>query len=110
MGAVAATAADVVVLTADNSRHERTEDIIQSIRTGFDGADGRSATRLVVDPDRRSAIRAALADARAGDVVVVAGKGHESTQTVGERVHPFDDREVARQELRRLAATGGSVR
>ncbi|MEZ5167903.1 MAG: hypothetical protein R2695_16000 [Acidimicrobiales bacterium] len=55
----------------------------------------------LVEPDRRAAIRHALADARQGDVVLIAGKGHESTQTIGAEVFEFDDRDVARDELRR---------
>jgi UDP-N-acetylmuramoyl-L-alanyl-D-glutamate--2,6-diaminopimelate ligase len=54
---------------------------------------------VTVEPDRRAAIALALREAGAGDVVVVAGKGHETTQTIGARVLPFDDREVARSLL-----------
>jgi UDP-N-acetylmuramoyl-L-alanyl-D-glutamate--2,6-diaminopimelate ligase len=53
-----------------------------------------------IEPDRRAAIAHALGAARPGDVVVIAGKGHETTQTIGDDVQPFDDREVARELLR----------
>ncbi|MFP5487185.1 MAG: UDP-N-acetylmuramoyl-L-alanyl-D-glutamate--2,6-diaminopimelate ligase, partial [Acidimicrobiia bacterium] len=56
--------------------------------------------RVTIDVDRRSAITRAIDVARPGDVVVVAGKGHETTQTIGDEPHPFDDREVARDALR----------
>jgi UDP-N-acetylmuramoyl-L-alanyl-D-glutamate--2,6-diaminopimelate ligase len=56
--------------------------------------------------DRREAIGAAIAAAASGDVVLVAGKGHETTQTIGERVLPFDDRDVAREALRARAGAG----
>jgi UDP-N-acetylmuramoyl-L-alanyl-D-glutamate--2,6-diaminopimelate ligase len=61
---------------------------------------------LVVEPDRRAAIGMALEAARAGDVVVVAGKGHETTQVVGDRVTAFDDRAVAAELLGRLSGAG----
>jgi UDP-N-acetylmuramoyl-L-alanyl-D-glutamate--2,6-diaminopimelate ligase len=102
MGQVAAERADRVVLTADNSRHEETGAIIDAVQQGFERADLRRATELVVEPDRRAAIAAALAAARPGDVVVVAGKGHEDTLVIGDDVVPFDDREVVRDELARL--------
>jgi UDP-N-acetylmuramoyl-L-alanyl-D-glutamate--2,6-diaminopimelate ligase len=94
MGAVAATQADVVVVTSDNPRSEEPEAIIGAILEGVssvrpDGADA-------VLPDRREAIDQALALARAGDVVVIAGKGHETGQQFKDRTIPFDDREVAR--------------
>ena len=55
----------------------------------------------LIEPDRRAAIRHAIAGARKGDVVLIAGKGHESTQTIGSAVIDFDDRDVVRDELRR---------
>ncbi len=92
MGAVAAGGADVVVLTSDNPRSEDPRAILDDIRSGMAGP-----VDLVVEPDRATAIRTAVSMARPGDVVLVAGKGHESTQVLADRVVPFDDRvEVAR--------------
>lgn len=106
MGAVAARLADRVVLTADNSRSEPTAAIIGAVKEGYDRATGRTATELVVEPDRDAAIGVALAGARPGDVVVVAGKGHETTQTIGDLVTPFDDRLVAAAHLAVLGWDG----
>jgi UDP-N-acetylmuramoyl-L-alanyl-D-glutamate--2,6-diaminopimelate ligase len=99
MGEVAARLADRVVLTADNSRGEDTGAIIDAVRQGFDRATPRHATELVIEEDRRAAIVGALAGAREGDTVVIAGKGHEPTITIGDRELPFDDRAVARAAL-----------
>jgi UDP-N-acetylmuramoyl-L-alanyl-D-glutamate--2,6-diaminopimelate ligase len=97
MGEVAARLADQVVLTTDNPRDEDPGAIIEAV---LSGVPDRSS--ILVEPDRRAAIGAALARAGAGDVVVIAGKGHETTQTIGDAVEPFDDRVVAREELGRL--------
>jgi UDP-N-acetylmuramoyl-L-alanyl-D-glutamate--2,6-diaminopimelate ligase len=99
MGEVAGRLADRVVLTSDNSRGEQTGAIIDTVRQGYDQTADRRASQLVVEPDRRLAIRLALADAEAGDAVVLAGKGHETTQIIGDRAVPFDDRVVAIEEL-----------
>jgi UDP-N-acetylmuramoyl-L-alanyl-D-glutamate--2,6-diaminopimelate ligase len=96
MGAVAAALADRVVVTSDNPRSEDPAAILSAVVGGVAAADRE---RVVVEPDRRAAIAAALAEAGAGDVVVVAGKGHETTQTIGDRVLPFDDRAVVRELL-----------
>ena len=89
MGAAAAKWADRLVVTSDNPRSERPEDIIAGIVAGIPvGTDCR------VEPDRRAAIHYALANAGRGDVVVVCGKGHETTQTIGDTILPFDDRIV----------------
>lgn len=100
MGAVAAERADVVVLTADNSRRESTEAIIEAVRQGFERTHPRRATDLRIEPDRRAAIRLGLALAQPGDVLLVAGKGHETTQDIGGVVTPFDDRVVVAEEWR----------
>lgn len=94
MGEVAARAADVVVLTSDNPRGEDPATILDEVRAG-----AAAARSLVVEPDRRAAIEAAMAEARPGDAVVLAGKGHETGQTIGGRTEAFDDREVARAAL-----------
>jgi UDP-N-acetylmuramoyl-L-alanyl-D-glutamate--2,6-diaminopimelate ligase len=92
MGEVARQRADLVVVTSDNPRSERPLEIIEQILQG-------AGTEVEIDPDRRSAIRAAIGAARTGDVVVIAGKGHEQGQEVNGVVTPFDDREVAREAL-----------
>jgi UDP-N-acetylmuramoyl-L-alanyl-D-glutamate--2,6-diaminopimelate ligase len=100
MGEVATRLADVAVLTSDNPRSEDPAIIIEDVRAGV-----RRSEVLRVEPDRRAAIALALDQAGPGDVVVLAGKGHETTQQFAEDVVPFDDREVARDELARLGWT-----
>jgi UDP-N-acetylmuramoyl-L-alanyl-D-glutamate--2,6-diaminopimelate ligase len=100
MGAVAAAAADRVVVTSDNPRSEDPAAIIDAVLSGI-GPDDRA--RVVVEPDRAEAIELAITGAAPGDVVVVAGKGHETTQTIGARTLPFDDREVVRRILEERA-------
>ena len=94
MGRIAEKGADRVIVTSDNPRTEDPEEIIGEILIGM--VDPGAAT---VVPDRREAIREAIRGARPGDLILLAGKGHESTQTVGGEAHPFDDREVARSLL-----------
>lgn len=96
MGAAAAAHADRVVVTSDNPRHEEPEAIVTAVVAGVDA---RYRRAVVIEIDRRAAIALAVGDARPGDVVVIAGKGHETTQTIGDTAAPFDDREVAREEL-----------
>jgi UDP-N-acetylmuramoyl-L-alanyl-D-glutamate--2,6-diaminopimelate ligase len=103
MGAVAATLADAVVVTSDNPRSEDPLAIINAIIEGVP-ADYRD--RVVSEPDRRQAFAVAFQIAKAGDVVVIAGKGHETTQTIGTTVLAFDDRAVARDLL---ASDAGSL-
>ena len=83
-------------MTSDNPRHEDPHAIIDAALGGIEARD-RGAVR--VEPDRRAAIELAIRDARPGDVVVIAGKGHETTQTIGDIATPFDDRAVAREVL-----------
>ncbi|MBI5090114.1 MAG: UDP-N-acetylmuramoyl-L-alanyl-D-glutamate--2,6-diaminopimelate ligase [Actinobacteria bacterium] len=96
MGATAAELADRVVITSDNPR---SEDPMAIINATVEGVPEDYRTNVVIEPDRRSAIAAALRMASEGDVVVIAGKGHEATQTIGDQVVPFDDRLVARELL-----------
>ena len=100
MGRVAAELADQVFVTSDNPRSEDPEAIIADILAGVPHGTGR----VLTESDRRAAIDRCLSDAADGDVVVVAGKGHETTQTVGDRVVPFDDRVVIREVLEAKAA------
>jgi len=104
MGEVAARGADVVVITADNSRSEPTDAIIAAITAGLDRVDRHRVTEVIVEPDRRRAIATALGLGRAGDVVLVAGKGHETTQTIGANVTEFDDRVVVAEEWARMGS------
>ena len=97
MGRAASALADLVVVTSDNPRSEEPRAIIDQV---ISGASGPGEVRI--EPDRRLAVRLALEAARTGDVVVVAGKGHETTQVTGGRSVEFDDRVVAREELARL--------
>ncbi|HEX5855446.1 MAG TPA: UDP-N-acetylmuramoyl-L-alanyl-D-glutamate--2,6-diaminopimelate ligase, partial [Thermoanaerobaculia bacterium] len=99
MGRIAARLADVVVVTSDNPRSEDPEAILKDIRAGVE-AEGKVAHYVA---DRRQALAEAFALARAGDVVLVAGKGHETYQVVGGRRLPFDDRLVAEELLERRA-------
>ena len=105
MARAAAEFADAILVTSDNPRSEDPRAIIAEILTGFD-ADARR--RVAVEPDRAAAIHAALAAGGAGDVVLLAGKGHEDYQIIGDRRIHFDDVEVAIQaaaELTRSPAT-----
>jgi UDP-N-acetylmuramoyl-L-alanyl-D-glutamate--2,6-diaminopimelate ligase len=95
MGRAASELADVAIVTSDNPRTEDPLAIIDEILKGVVGS-------AEVEPDRRAAIAKAVGEADAGDVVVIAGRGAEQYQDVGDRKLPFDDREVAREALRRL--------
>jgi len=92
------------VVTSDNPRSEQPQAIVDEIVSGIEDRDG-----VVVEVDRRAAIALALREAGEGDTVVIAGKGHEQGQEFeGGRKIPFDDRDVAREELRELAAGAAS--
>jgi UDP-N-acetylmuramoyl-L-alanyl-D-glutamate--2,6-diaminopimelate ligase len=103
MGAVASRLSEVVVVTSDNPRSEPPESILEEIQKGMNG--GRKAERHAI-VDRREAIARALEMAGPGDAVVIAGKGHETYQVLRDRTVPFDDRQVAREVLMRLARSG----
>lgn len=95
MGKAAGELADLVFLTSDNPRSEAPQAIIDDVLGGMAGA----SARVEVELDRRGAILAALRAARPHDVVLIAGKGHETTQQVGSNIYAFDDRAVAAELL-----------
>jgi UDP-N-acetylmuramoyl-L-alanyl-D-glutamate--2,6-diaminopimelate ligase len=101
MGRVAAELCDRVVFTSDNPRSEDPALILEEVVSGVPAA---SETEVEIEIDRRAAIRRVVAGARSGDLVLIAGKGHEATQTIGESVLPFDDRREAYRALESLRA------
>jgi UDP-N-acetylmuramoyl-L-alanyl-D-glutamate--2,6-diaminopimelate ligase len=120
MGAVAGRLSDVIVITSDNPRSEDPARIIEEIQRGItqdtrrppSGAgtiDGRDAGQSLTIVDRGRAIAAAIEMARPGDLVLIAGKGHERYQVIGDRVLPFDDVAVAREALVRRRTNSGVV-
>jgi UDP-N-acetylmuramoyl-L-alanyl-D-glutamate--2,6-diaminopimelate ligase len=108
MGAAAARLADVAVLTSDNPRSEQPEQILAAMLDGAMEVAPEQRAEVIVELDRRTAIQIAVSRARVGDVVVVAGKGHEQGQEVGGVVYPFDDRTVLRAELAALTNGAGA--
>jgi len=102
MGEAAGSLSDLVVLTSDNPRSEEPLNIINDAVVGLQ----RVNSRYLIEPDRATAIRRAIQEARAGDVVILAGKGHETYQVVGSTTLPFDDREVARRVLEEFGYGG----
>ena len=99
MGMAAGEASDFVVLTSDNPRSEDPLAIINDALVGL----RRFDVPHIVEPDRAKAIRAAIQEAREGDIVILAGKGHEPYQVFKDKTIHFDDREVAREVLRSYA-------
>jgi UDP-N-acetylmuramoyl-L-alanyl-D-glutamate--2,6-diaminopimelate ligase len=112
MGAVAARLSDLVIVTSDNPRSEDPEQIIEEVKRGIvmpadrtpRGQSAPKSTPCLAIPDRRTAIETAVRDAAPGDLVLVAGKGHEKYQVIGDRVLAFDDVEVATAALARRRA------
>ena len=98
MGAVAENQADYIVLTNDNPRSEKAEAILKDIQSGIS-----DITNVTIEQDRHAAIHLAISKAKAGDVVLIAGKGHENYQIVGETKIPFNDAEEVMQQLEALA-------
>jgi UDP-N-acetylmuramoyl-L-alanyl-D-glutamate--2,6-diaminopimelate ligase len=97
MGAIACRYSDKVILTSDNPRDEDPIEIIKDIQTGIGPSDAR---KTVVIPDREEAIKMACMMAKEKDIILIAGKGHETYQEIKGVKHPFDDREVAERMLK----------
>jgi UDP-N-acetylmuramoyl-L-alanyl-D-glutamate--2,6-diaminopimelate ligase len=110
MGAVAGRLSDVIVITSDNPRSEDPQRIIEEIQRGITPDTKRdSAQRLLSIVDRLTAIGKAIELARPGDLVLIAGKGHETYQVIGDRALPFDDVAVSREALARRRTNSGVV-
>lgn len=117
MGRIAGKLSDVVIITSDNPRTESPQAIIDQIVSGIrqtasspiessDGLDAWQGKGYLVAPDRREAIRLGARAARPGDMVLIAGKGHETYQIIGTEKIPFDDRQVAEEAVRALRGMG----
>jgi UDP-N-acetylmuramoyl-L-alanyl-D-glutamate--2,6-diaminopimelate ligase len=110
MGAVAGRLSDLIVITSDNPRSEDPDRIIEEIRLGMTPDTRRdTAQRILSIADRRAAILKAVELAKAGDLVLVAGKGHEQYQVIEDEQLPFDDAAVAREALVRRRTNSGVV-
>lgn len=101
MGAVAARLSDLVVITSDNPRSEDPARIIEEVKRGLQTPGGRESTPFFAIVDRKEAIQFAIKTAQPGDLVLLAGKGHEKTQVIGNRELPFDEMAIAREALER---------
>jgi len=104
MGEIAARNADIAIVTGDNSRSESTDSILEAIMEGVRRVNGPRASTVAVEPDRRAAIALALRSAMDNDIVLIAGKGHETVQILGDSVEEFDDRVVAAEQWLALEA------
>ena len=97
MGRIASKYADYIWITSDNPRTEDPIKIIEEIKSGI-----TNLSTVVLEPCREKAIKAALYQAKAGDIVLIAGKGHETYQLIGSKKNLFDDRKIAQAILKGL--------
>jgi UDP-N-acetylmuramoyl-L-alanyl-D-glutamate--2,6-diaminopimelate ligase len=105
MGEIAARLADRVYVTSDNPRTEDPQTIVDEIVGGIQAVSSdERADSVIVELDRRAAIERAVLEAQRGDAILIAGKGHEDYQIIGNTVFPFDDVVVAREALARRGA------
>jgi len=104
MGEVTGRLSDLTILSSDNPRSEDPLKIISDIIVGLQ----KTAGKYLIEPDREKAIGVAMDEARAGDIVLLAGKGHENYQILADRTFEFDDREMARRTLRDRGFEGPS--
>jgi UDP-N-acetylmuramoyl-L-alanyl-D-glutamate--2,6-diaminopimelate ligase len=102
MGRAATERSDVVILTSDNPRTEDPMTILKEVEAGVREVLQADRVRYEMIPDRRMAIETAIREAKPGDMVLIAGKGHEDYQIVGKQKLRFDDREVAREAVGKL--------
>ena len=109
MGAVASRLSDLVVITSDNPRSEDPQRIIDEIQRGITADTRKDTGQLLTIVDRRAAIAKAVEVAKPGDLVLIAGKGHEKYQVIGDQTLPFDDVAVAREALARRRTNSGVV-
>ena len=109
MGAVASRLSDVLVVTSDNPRHEDPRRIIEEIQRGITPDTRKEGAELFAIADRRAAIAKAIEVARPGDLVLLAGKGHEKYQVLGDEHLPFDDVAIAREMLGKRRTNSGVV-
>jgi UDP-N-acetylmuramyl-tripeptide synthetase len=105
MGESAARLADVVIFTSDNPRGEDPLHILAAMMEGALSVPRQERAHVIIEPDRAAAIRLAIDRAGSGDVILVAGKGHEQGQYIGDRVLPFDDRQVVADAIARRSET-----
>jgi UDP-N-acetylmuramoyl-L-alanyl-D-glutamate--2,6-diaminopimelate ligase len=103
MGTAAGEGSDLVVLTSDNPRSEDPQQIIDDALPGL----RKTGTQYKVELDRKKAIQLAISEARPGDMVLIAGKGHEKVQILREGTQPFDDVQVARDALQQMSYAQG---
>jgi UDP-N-acetylmuramoyl-L-alanyl-D-glutamate--2,6-diaminopimelate ligase len=108
MGEAATRLSDLAVITSDNPRSEDPDAIIAEIELGARRVAASGGGRYVTESDRRLAIRLAIHEAGPQDVVVIAGKGHETGQEFADRTIPFDDRVVAAEELGTYSVEDGA--
>ena len=99
MGEAASRLADVVIITSDDTRMESQDEIAEQIMSGINK---RYSDKVIKINDRREAIRRAFMMAKAGDIVLIAGKGHEKTILIGKQDRPWSDAGVAREEIDKL--------
>jgi UDP-N-acetylmuramoyl-L-alanyl-D-glutamate--2,6-diaminopimelate ligase len=98
MAKVAEQLADFVIVTSDNPRTERSADIINEIVAGFENPDSQT---IIIEPNRKKAIELAINAAGKNDIVLIAGKGHETYQIIGTQKFDFNDKAIARECLRK---------
>ena len=99
MAKVTEQLADLIIVTSDNPRTENPDEIIKDIIAGFENPDSQN---IKIEPDRKKAIASAIKDAEKNDIVLIAGKGHETYQIIGKQKFDFSDKQIAQEYLTKL--------